>query len=221
MLKRFQFAHFFQVIGFCAVVLVLAKWGTGLPAWRDVLVSESGLVERMSAAVWFMGFVWSFVAACCDRFRRIEWLLVSPFLLLLGLRELDAHVWATGWNLDKLANYWNPQFPLSERILVLGLMVLPCIVVGGMLSLRLWQSLIPAWRTGEPWLSHVAWGLALLIFCLTLDKIGPYVLPILGIGDIGQMVFMEIEEFSEFVLAVFTVASLWPYLQVALNFHEY
>lgn len=31
---------------------------------------------------------------------------------------------------------------------------------------------------------------------------------------------MEIEEFLELVLAVFTMAVLWPYLQEALNGHE-
>ena len=134
---------------------MLAKWGTGLPEWQEVIASENGPVERMSAAVWFMGFVWSLAAAYVQRARAVEWLSVAMFLLLFGLRELDAHIWSTGWNLDKLANYWNTQYPLSERILVLAFMVVPCLAVGGMLCLRLLQSIGPAWRSGELWLSHL------------------------------------------------------------------
>jgi len=129
--------HLIQAIIFCTAVIVLVKSGTGLPEWREVIASENGPVERMSAAVWFMGFVWSLAAAYVQRARAVEWLSAAMFLLLFGLRELDAHIWSTGWNLDKLANYWNAQYPLSERILVLAFMVVPCLAVGGMLCLRL------------------------------------------------------------------------------------
>ncbi len=212
--------HLIQAIIFCTSVIVLAKWGTGLPEWQEVIASENGPVERMSVAVWFMGFVWSLAAAYGQRARAVEWLSVSMFLLLFGLRELDAHIWSTGWNLDKLANYWNAQYPLSERILVLALMVMPCLAVGGMLCLRLWHLIGPAWRTGEAWLSHLVVGVALLGVCLTLDKVGSYDLLFLGIGNVGQVFIMVIEEFLEFILAVFTVAVLWQYLQEALNCHE-
>ena len=209
-----------QAIIFCTSVIVLAKWGTGLREWQEVIASENGPVERMSAAVWFMGFVWSLAAAYVQRARAVEWLSVAMFLLLFGLRELDAHIWSTGWNLDKLANYWNTQYPLSERILVLALMVVPCLAVGGMLCLRLWRSIGPAWRTGEPWLSHLVVVVALLVVCLTLDKAGPYALPFLGVSDVWQVFVMVIEEFLEFMLAVFTMIALWPYLQESLNCHE-
>jgi hypothetical protein len=214
------FKPLIQAFIFCSVVIVLAKWGTGISEWREVIASENGPVERMSAGVWFMGFVWSLAAAFSQRAKTVEWLGVALFLLLIGLRELDAHVWITGWNLDKLANYWNTQNPLSERILVLVLLVMPCVVVGGILGLRLWQAVGPAWRVGEPWLSHLMVWASLLVICVSLDKIGPYVLPFLGISEVGQVFVMVIEEFLEFVLAVFTMTGLWPYLQEALNCHE-
>ena len=214
------FKPLIQAFIFCSVVIVLAKWGTGLPEWREVIASENGPVERMSAAVWFMGFVWSLVAAYVQRARAVEWLSAAMFLLLFGLRELDAHIWSTGWNLDKLANYWNTQYPLSERILVLAFMVLPCLAVGGMLCGRLWQSIGPAWRAGESWLSHLAVAVALLVVCVTLDKVGSYALPFLGMINVGQVFVMVIEEFLEFMLAVFTMTVLWAYLQEALNCHE-
>ncbi len=203
---------FIHAIGFCAVVVVLAKWGTGLEEWRDVITDENGPVERMSAAVWLMGFVWTFVAAWCDKPCRVEWLLVSTFLLLFGLRELDAHRWATGWNLDKLANYWNPEFPFVEKLIVVGCMVLPCSMVGVILWRRLWQTIGPAWMSGESWLGHLTVVIILLVVCLTLDKIGPYFLPFLGMGNVGQITLMFLEEFLEMALAVFTLVSLWPYL---------
>ena len=209
-----------QAMVFGGTVVVLAKWATGLPEWRDVISSENGPVERMSAAIWFMGFVWCLAAAYLQRTRAVEWLSVAMLLLLFGLRELDAHMWSTGWNLDKLANYWNPRLPLSERLLVLGMMVVPCMVVGLMLCLRFWKTIGQAWRTGESWLSHLMLGVGLLILCLTLDKVGSYALPFLRISDVGQVFVMVIEEFLEFMLAVFTMTALWPYLQEAINCHE-
>jgi hypothetical protein len=207
----------FSSMSFCACILIGIKVGIAPSGWSEMMVSENGPVERMSAAIWFMGFVWSLAAAYAQRMRRVEWLSIAMFLLLFGLRELDAHIWSTEWNLDKLPNYWNPRFPLTERLLVLGLMIVPCLAVGGMLCVRLWQGMGPAWRTREPWLRHLLMGVALLVVCVTLDKVGPYALPLLGISDVGQVFIMVVEEFLEFVLAVFTMAVLWPYLQEALD----
>ncbi len=212
--------HVVQAMVLGMSVVVLAKWGTGLPSWQDVIASENGPVERMSAALWFMGFSWSLVAASAQRVRTMEWLSVAMFLLLFGLRELDAHRWSTGWNLDKLANYWNPHFPVGEKMVVLGLMVLPCIGVGGLVCLRLWQTVRQAWRAGESWVNHLVLGMLLLVVCFSLDKIGPYTLPLLGVSEVGQLFAMVIEEFLELVLAVFTMISLWPYLQEAFGGYE-
>jgi hypothetical protein len=63
-------------------------------------------------------------------------------------------------------------------------------------------------------------GVALLVLCLTLDKVGPYALPFLGMSEVGEVSVMIIEEFLEFMLAVFTMAVLWPYLQGAIFGHE-
>ena len=206
-----------QVIAVCVVLIVLVKLGSGLQDWSEVIASENGPVERISAAVWFMAFTWSFMSGLYGRVFRIEWLLVSTIFLLFGLRELDAHVWATGWNLDKLANYWNPQFPLTERILVLTLMIVPCVGVGSLLCIRVWPALWPAWRNGSPWLGHLIFVVTLLVLCLSLDKIVAYALPYLGIGASGHVFFMMIEEFLEMVLAVFAFVSIWPYLQGAFD----
>jgi hypothetical protein len=93
-------------------------------------------------------------------------------------------------------------------------------IVGGLLCLRLWKTIGQAWCSGESWLRYLILGVAILVLCLTLDKVGPYALPFLGMSDIGQVFVMVIEEFLEFVLAVFTMTVLWPYLQEALNCHE-
>jgi hypothetical protein len=54
----------------------------------------------------------------------------------------------------------------------------------------------------------------------SLDKVGPYALPFLGMSDVGQVFVMAIEEFLKFMLAVFPITVLWPYLQETLNCHE-
>jgi hypothetical protein len=93
-------------------------------------------------------------------------------------------------------------------------------IVGGLLCLRLWKPIGQAWCSGESWLRYLILGMAILVLCLTLDKVGPYALPFLGMSDVGQVFVMVIEEFLEFMLAVFTMTVLWPYLQEALNCHE-
>jgi hypothetical protein len=39
-------------------------------------------------------------------------------------------------------------------------------------------------------------------------------------SEVGEVSVMIIEEFLEFMLAVFTMAVLWPYLQGAIFGHE-
>ncbi len=208
--------HFSQAVIVVAIGIVLAKWATGIPEWRDVIATENGPVERLSAAVWFMGCIWCLGSAYSQRDLAIEWLSVAMFLLLFGLRELDAHVWATGWNLDKLANYWNPQYSLQERVLVMGLLFFLSLIVGWILRYRLCKAGRRAWSEGEAWFNHLLLGLGLLALCLTLDKVGPYGLLFFEISDSGQIFLMMIEEFLELVLSVFALVSLWPYLEQAL-----
>ncbi len=212
---RSFFAHVFQSMVFVALAIVLSKWVMGLPEWQDVIAAENGPVERMSAAVWFMGCVWCLASAYAQRAWAIEWLGCSMFSLLFGLRELDAHVWAMGWNLDKMANYWNPHYPWQQKFLVLGLLILPCLIVVWILGNRLWKAVGRAWSSSESWLYHLLFGVGLLVLCLTLDKVGPYGLVFFQLSDSGKNVLMVIEEFLELVLAVFALVSLWPYLQEA------
>ena len=197
---------------FSLAFIVLAKWFTDVPGWRDIMVSENGPVERMSAGLWFMAMVWCFAAGLRHSPYRIEWLGLTTVCLLFGLRELDAHVWTTGWNLDKLANYWNPRFPLWERLMVIGLMIIPTITVGAVLCSRIWPRLSEAWNSRAPWIGQMTVAGILLGFCLLLDKVDAYFLPLLGLEG-AQIFFMGMEEFGECVLGVYTVSVLWPYWQ--------
>jgi hypothetical protein len=197
---------------FCVMMVVLAIWSTNLPNWQNVIVSENGPVERMSAGVWFMAMVWCLAAGWRYSPHRIEWLGLTTLFLLFGLRELDAQVWATGWNLEKLANYWNPVVPLWERLLVVGFMIIPALAVGVVLCSRIWTQLGEAWNRGAPWIGQMMVGGILLGFCLLFDKVGAYYLPFLGLEG-AQLLFMVMEEFGEYVLGVYTVSVLWPYWQ--------
>ena len=201
---------------FCVTMVVLAIGSTNVPNWQDVIVSENGPVESMSAGVWFMATVWCFVAGWRYSRYRIEWLGLTTLFLLFGLRELDAHVWATAWNIDKLSNYWNPRFPLWERLLVVGLMIIPTLAVGVMLCSRIWARLGQAWHSHAPWIGQMTVGGILLGFCFLFDKMGAYYLPLLGLEG-AQLLFMGMEEFGEYVLGVYTVSVLWPYWQEAFS----
>lgn len=191
---------------------VLALWSSDLPNWQDVIVSESGPVERMSVGVWFMATVWCLIACWKNSSYRIEWLGLTALFLLFGLRELDAQVWATGWNLEKFANYWNPRFPLWERLLVLGFMILPTVAVGAVLCARLWERLGEAWTRHASWIGHMTVSGILLGFCMVLDKMADFDFPLVDL-ETSRLILMGIEEFGEFALAVYVVSVLWPYWQ--------
>lgn len=201
---------------FCATMVVLAVVSTNLLNWQDVIVSENGPVERMSAGVWFMATVWCLVAGWRYSPHRIEWLGLTTLCLLFGLRELDAQVWATGWNLEKLVNYWNPRFPLWERLLVIGFMIIPTLAVGAVLCSRIWARLDEAWNSRAPWIGQMTVGGILLGVCMVSDKVVVYGLPFLEL-ETGRLILMVMEEFGEYVLGVYTVSVLWPYWQEALS----
>lgn len=208
-----------EALFFCLTMTFLAKWSTNLPAWGDVIASENGPVEMMSAGVWFVATVWCLTAGLSHSHHRIEWLGLTALCLLFGLRELDAHVWATGWNLDKFANYWNPRFPLWERLLVIGCMMIPIMVGGMVLCSRIWTRLAADWNSRAPWIGQLTLGGILLSFCVVLDKVHGYYLPLLGLES-SQLFFVGLEEFGEYVLGIYTVSVLWPYWQAPLPFHN-
>jgi hypothetical protein len=211
--------NFAGALIFSVTMIILARWFSDLPAWRDVIVSENGPVERMSAALWFMATIWCLAAGWRYSPYRVEWLGLTTMCLLFGLRELDAHIWATGWNLDKLANYWNFSIPIWERLLVVGCMFIPISWVGAILCYRIWLRLGVAGRSDASWIGQMTVGGILLSFCLVLDKVGDNYLPLLGLEG-AQLLVSGMEELSEYVLSIYSVAALWPYWQAALSPHD-
>lgn len=195
---------------FCGALVILAKGTLSNLDWVGVVCSENGPVERMSAGLWFMVCCWCIAVGWEQGLYRKVWLALGGMFLLLGLRELDAQRWVTGWNLDKLTNFFNPQFPLWERLVVVGLMVLPALGLMGYLLHAGWVHLWKAktWRVS--WMKQLLLGCGLLLCSLLLDKVEAYILPVVGLEE-GRFYFMGIEEFIEFVLAAYAVSVLWPY----------
>ena len=214
--KPFRFTTLLQAILLNGFVVLLTNWGTGVTEWKDAIAAEYAPVERISAALWFMGMVWCGASAIISVTNRINWLILTFFMLLLGLRELDAHIWITGWNLDKLANYWNPAYPLHERIMAIGLFVIPSVFVAGIGCIQVWKKFLPGWSQGEGWIGHMMVAILLLVLCLVLDKVGPYVLPDLGVSPENIMAVMALEEFLECLLATYAFVALWPYCEEAI-----
>lgn len=215
-MKPYRFTLLIQATLFNVFIVILTNWGTGVSEWKDVVAAEYAPVERISAALWFMGMVWCGASAIISTTNKIDWLVLTFFMLLLGLRELDAHIWSTGWNLDKLANYWNPTYPLHERMLAIGLMVIPSIFVAGIGCIRVGKRFLPGWSQGEGWVGHLIVAIVLLVGCLVLDKVGPYILPDLGVSPENIMAVMALEEFLECLLATYAMVVLWPYWEETL-----
>jgi hypothetical protein len=204
--------NLWEAFVFCVMMVVLALWSSDLPNWQEVIVAENGPVERMSAGMWFMAMVWCLAAAWKNASHRIEWLGFTTLFLLFGLRELDAQVWATGWNLEKFVNYWNPRIPLWERLLVIGFMILPTMAVAAVLCARIWARLGAAWTRRAPWIGQMTAGGIFLVVCMVLDKMAGLEFPLVDF-ETSQLIIMGMEEFGELVLAVYVVSVLWPYWQ--------
>ena len=207
-----------SAIVFCVGLVILAKLTLSDLDWADIICSENGPVERMSAALWFMVVSWCIVAAWKLSSYRVEWLALGTLFLLFGLRELDIQRWLTSWNLEKLKNYWSPQIPAWERLFVIGLLVIPAMVVGGVLIYRVLvqMRLATTWRA--PWMRQMLVGGLLLVFCLLLDK-STHGLVFLGFKFLEgkELWIMGVEEFGEFVLAAYTVSALWPHWMNVLS----
>ena len=204
---------------FCGALVILAKGTLPNLDWIGVICSENGPVERMSAGLWFMVFCWCMAVAWEPGMYRKVWLALGGMFLLLGLRELDAQRWITGWNLDKLMNFFNPQFPLWERVVVASLMVLPAVAFMSYLVHAGWVYVwkIKTWRI--PWSGQLLAGGILLMSSVCLDKLEGYDLSGLGLEEI-QPFLMGIEELIEFVLAAFVVSVLWPYWRKTMTESE-
>ena len=200
---------------FCLSLAILAKLTLWDLSWGDIICSENGPVERMSAALWFMLAAWCIVTAWRPSFYRVEWLAFSTLFSLVGLRELDVQVWLTGWNLEKLVHYWDPTIPLEERLLVFGLILIPAMVCGAILFQRMLVRIYLMKSWPAPWMGQILVGSLLLVVSLVADK-STHILEFLEI-DYKALWISGVEEFSEFVLAAYIVSVIWPYWIEALS----
>lgn len=199
----------FSALSFCVLMIVMTKVTFPHLPWDLLLSAEDGPVERMTAGLWFMVCCWSLAIAGVQQTSRSEWLALGGLFLLLGLRELDAQRWVTGWFLDKLVNYGNPTIPLTERLFVTGFMIVPALGIGVVLVRRMWFHMRQGKGWRSPWMGQIAVGWLIFLVCVLLDK-SNFVLGLLGIEGYGFWQ-REMEEFSEFVLAAYVVSVLWPY----------
>jgi len=200
---------------FCLSLAILAKLTLWDLSWGDIICSENGPVERMSAALWFLVAAWCIVTAWKPSFYRVEWLGLSTLFLLSGLRELDAQLWLTGWNLEKLVHYWDPTIPFGERLLVIGLIIIPAMVSGAIVFQRMLVRTCHMKTWPAPWMGQMLVGSLILLVCLVADK-STHILVFLEI-EYKALWISGVEEFSEFVLAAYSVSVIWPYWIEALS----
>jgi len=169
---------------------------------------EEGLVERISAATWFMAAAWSAVVAIRATERRLEWFLGALLLALLGSRELDIHAWLTGWSLDDFTKYWDPRIPLRQRLMVVGLFLVPAMAALVVFGLRMGKIFWPAFRSGAGWTRDALLWLVAAGLTVVLDK-ARQAWPLLGLGP-RPTAIKVLEESLELALGVYTILLLWP-----------
>ncbi len=187
------------------------------PEVADAYVQEWELIERMSAGVWFIVTSWCLVAAFLAQTHKGEWAIGSIFFFLLGFRELDGHIWMTGWNLDKLALYWNPSIPFHERFLILDFgLVLLCWTIFVFPPKR-WKALWQAYQSNVQWTKAVLLWVMILVLAMLLDK--SVYLPMYHETPFSHLDVIRgiFEESLELTLGLYTLFLLFPlWVQVLL-----
>lgn len=188
------------------------------PEVTHAYTQEWDLIERISAGIWFMASVWCAVSTVQAPNHKREWISGSIFFFLLGFRELDGHIWLLGWNLDKLALYWNPSIPFHERLLVLCLGVTLLSWTIFVFPPRSWKTLWAAYQSGAQWTYDVFLWLLLLVTTILIDKAvylpmfrqssNPYLDVLRGI----------VEESLELTLGLYTLFLFFPLWSRALLF---
>jgi len=187
-----------------AVILFLPLDAQQLEQW---IVDEGGPVEQLSAAAWWIAALGCLITAIRVRsvpgISSIDWLLGAAILVLFGARELDFQAWLLGWRLDKLSNYWNARIPLMERLMVLGLLIVPSLSIIIIFAYRMWDRFRKAWVNGEIWTRDVVLWSLMLVGSILLDKLS-------GMYRSYQTPLEALEETLELSLALFTILVLFP-----------
>lgn len=170
------------------------------------VVDEDGPVQRLSVAAWWLTALICLLTAVrvrtVSRSASIDWLLGAAILILFGARELDLNVWLTrqlNWNIEKLSNYWKDGIPLIERLMVLGLLIVPSLTIITSFAYRMWGRFRKAWQEGAPWARDFLLWAIVLVSAIPLDKWDP----LLDLSYRDRV--YAVEEALELFLALFTI----------------
>ena len=180
------------------------------PAVTNAYVQEWDIIERMSAGIWFLASVWCAVSAIQAKLYTREWISGTMFFFLLGFRELDGHIWLLGWNLDKLALYWNASIPFHERFFIV---CLGCALLSWMFFVfptRRWKALWAAYQAGAQWTRDVLLWLLVIITAMLIDK--SVYLPMYRQASDPSIDVLRgiVEESLELTLGLYTLFLLFP-----------
>ena len=207
-------------------------WPLSSPAF-EMWVHEGGIVETLSAATWIVAAIACFTAGLSPRPERADWFLGGAILLLFAARELDIHKRLTDWNVAHLINYWNPQIPVTERLVIMAFFVLPACAVITVFVLRMWRRFWQAFRAESAWSwDVVAWGV-ILVTAIVLDKFYKLVAALgvtaivldkfyklvaaLGLNVSPTAIPRVLEESLELVFAVYVLLVLFPAWRRAIS----
>jgi hypothetical protein len=138
--------------------------------------------------------------------------MVPPLILMLmALRELDAHKWFTAKGVISTGYYFdNPGVSYVQRLLV-GLVLL---AVAGVIARFFWRNrrrILSGLRSFHPYVCSLLTGFGLLALSLTLDGIGRKVMAMTGerLPQDWSRITVVAEETAELALALaFLIALL-------------
>jgi hypothetical protein len=155
-------------VGAASVVAGLLTWLALTPQSAEALMSESGPVERVTAA----GFALAAFAAWLVRRPGDDWrsaLALSVMWTGASMRELDLHKTLTDTSVLRLSWYWSPA-PLSAKATA-ALATLSVALAIGWLLWRHWRRLWHAATRGDdPVGVTVVVALVVLVVSKVLDR---------------------------------------------------
>ena len=200
------------LIVFFGVSIGVLIWYPKRCVLQSIMIREGGVVESLSAAFWLVAAAACLLAAIYDRGARIDWLLGAFILTLFGARELDVHLRLTGWNAMRFDNYWKPLRPMHERLLALGLLLLPSILMIGVFVTRQWNRFWTRWREGVGWPREVVTWLVMLAVAIGFDKFdtSESFMSAIGVSASSYYIAEVMEECLELAFAFYTLLVLWP-----------
>ncbi len=189
---------------FAGLIALLGAAGVVAPETRALIFEEDGVVETMSAAGYFIGFVLLLILMGVRR-SAAGWSL-SVALLCLCFRELDFHKQFTTMSIFKSRFLTSSKVPTDER--VVGILIIVALLALVFLILKTYlKPFVAQLRRRDPCALSILFAGMALVVSKSLDgvarKLEPFGIETTeGVKDFCQVLEESLETAAPFLLVL-------------------